>query len=374
VFRDPRPLYEETLRRRAAHVVTARRGQRSAAQRSGSRVGYARRMSVVFHIAARAEWEAAIAAGTYRTGSLDTEGFIHCSTGEQVSATANTRFARRTDLVLLVIDVEQLEAALRHEPVADPPGAVFPHVFGPINLAAVFDVVALAPGPDAASRSSARSRRSPAPATPRRSRSRRGPWQSWRDTVRRGGWPAAGPSSYTPPRTAAGSGHTPISRLPSCAATSARCSNTSGGWQLCAVVRAGVLEPWDGQIVPSAVHQLWARRGPPLPPHPDRFVTDPTFLEVFLEEADDDLWRFRRQLAIARPLTELGAVTPRGTPFIRPEVGLLYKAKHLRFKDQRDFDASAPTLDATARAWLTTALEQVHPGHPWAALSGPVPR
>jgi hypothetical protein len=138
------------------------------------------------------------------------------------------------------------------------------------------------------------------------------------------------------------------------------------GWQLGAVVRSGVLENWDGQILPSTVHQLWARRGPPLPPHPDGFVADPTFLEVLLEEADDDRWRFRRQLSIALPLSELGAATPRGTPFLRPEVCLLYKAKHLRFKDQRDFDASAPMLDATACAWLTAALEHAHPGHPWA--------
>jgi len=109
---------------------------------------YPHGMSVVFHIAARSEWEAAVAAGTYRTGSLDTEGFIHCSTAEQVAGTANRLFAGRTDLVLLCIDVERLEAELRYEPVADPPGASFPHVFGPIHLAAVFEVVALEPGPD----------------------------------------------------------------------------------------------------------------------------------------------------------------------------------------------------------------------------------
>ena len=105
-------------------------------------------MSVVFHIAARAEWEAALAAGTYRTGSLDDEGFIHCSTAEQLDRTANTLFVGRTDLVLLFIEVERLEPALRYEPVPDPPGALFPHVFGPINLAAVFEVVALQPGAD----------------------------------------------------------------------------------------------------------------------------------------------------------------------------------------------------------------------------------
>jgi uncharacterized protein (DUF952 family) len=100
-------------------------------------------MSVVFHIAARVEWEAALAAGTYRTGSLDAEGFIHCSTRDQVAGTVTRLFAHRTDLVLLFIDVVRLEAELRYEPVVDPPGAVFPHVFGPINRAAVFEVVAL---------------------------------------------------------------------------------------------------------------------------------------------------------------------------------------------------------------------------------------
>src|SRR5690349_8102581 len=105
-------------------------------------------MSVVFHIAARAEWEAALAAGVYRTGSLDGEGFIHCSTAEQADATANTLFVGRADLVLLHIEVERLEAPLRYDPVAEPRGAVFPHIYGPLNLAAVFDVIALQPGAD----------------------------------------------------------------------------------------------------------------------------------------------------------------------------------------------------------------------------------
>jgi hypothetical protein len=131
------------------------------------------------------------------------------------------------------------------------------------------------------------------------------------------------------------------------------------------VVRSGVLEDWDGQLLPSTVHQIWARRGPLLPPLPSYFVTDPTFIDILLEEADGDLWHFRRRHAISRPLADLGAVTSRGTPFIRPEVSLLYKAKHLRFKDQRDFDATASTLDATARAWLAAALDEAHPGHPW---------
>src|SRR4051812_14159406 len=100
-------------------------------------------MSVVFHIATRAEWQLALAAGAYRTGSLDSEGFIHCSTAEQLAGTANRLFVGRTDLVVLFIDAERLGAMLRYEAVADPPGAKFPHVFGPIDLDAVFEVTAL---------------------------------------------------------------------------------------------------------------------------------------------------------------------------------------------------------------------------------------
>src|SRR5262245_22349099 len=88
------------------------------------RRGYDRAMSVVFHIAARAEWETALATRVYRTRSLDDEGFIHCSTGEQVDGTAKRLFAGRADLVLLFIEVERLEAALRYELVLEPRGAV----------------------------------------------------------------------------------------------------------------------------------------------------------------------------------------------------------------------------------------------------------
>ena len=57
--------------------------------------------------------------------------------------------------------------------------------------------------------------------------------------------------------------------------------------------------------------------------------------------------------------------TADGIPYQRPEIALLFKAKHTREKDQADFDAVLPLLDPDARAWLADALELVHPGHPW---------
>lgn len=328
-------------------------------------------MSVVFHIAARAEWETALAAGVYRTGSLEGEGFIHCSTGEQVDGTANRLFVGRADLVLLFIEVERLEAALRYEPVSEPRGAVFPHIFGPINLAAVFEVVALHPG--AGGRFDIPLEVPALAATGDHTQEQierralatmegyRAPW-----------WVAGGWSVEL--HVAAAHGHRirPHADLEiSILRRDQRALfDHLAGWQLCAVVRSGVLEDWDGELLPPTVHQLWARRGPRLPPYPDRFVTDPTLLDILLEESEGDLWRFRRHPSITRPLADLGAATSRGTPFIRPEVSLLYKAKHLRFKDQRDFDATAPTLDPTGRAWLAAALDQAYASHPWRPMVG----
>ena len=100
----------------------------------------------IFHIAARAAWEAARAAGVYRGDTLDGEGFIHCSTADQVVATANRYFRGRTDLVLLAIDPVRVEAEIRYE--AAPSGELFPHLYGPLALSAVRDVVDYRPGPD----------------------------------------------------------------------------------------------------------------------------------------------------------------------------------------------------------------------------------
>ena len=54
-----------------------------------------------------------------------------------------------------------------------------------------------------------------------------------------------------------------------------------------------------------------------------------------------------------------------GVNYLRPEIQLLYKAPGFRLRDQRDFDASLPLLDAERRRWLRSALTTAHPGHPW---------
>ena len=79
------------------------------------------------------------------TPSLAEEGFIHCSTLEQVVATANRIFAGSGELVLLVVDGERLSAPVVWERASDV-AAEFPHVYGPLEVAAVVEALPLVEG------------------------------------------------------------------------------------------------------------------------------------------------------------------------------------------------------------------------------------
>ncbi|MEO6600095.1 MAG: DUF952 domain-containing protein [Polyangiaceae bacterium] len=101
--------------------------------------------SHVFHIAERNAFAAALEGGKYEADSLASEGFIHCSTREQVLRTAARFFGGRNDLVLLCISAEPLGDALRYE-VAD--GEAFPHCYGAIPLEAIPAVIDFPCRPD----------------------------------------------------------------------------------------------------------------------------------------------------------------------------------------------------------------------------------
>lgn len=106
---------------------------------------------MILHIATRADWEAAQARGNYQTASLDSEGFIHCSTPAQVLNTATKFFAGQTDLVLLLIDESKLQPELIYEDGTALGGHTeqFPHLYGALNLDAIvqhFDFGAAADG------------------------------------------------------------------------------------------------------------------------------------------------------------------------------------------------------------------------------------
>lgn len=103
-------------------------------------------MTEILHITTRAQWAAAQQAGAYRGDTLDSEGFIHCSTPQQVVGVANARFRGTPDLVLLAIDPDQVGPAIRWEAADN--GQLYPHIYGPLDTDAVTQVHLFAPEPD----------------------------------------------------------------------------------------------------------------------------------------------------------------------------------------------------------------------------------
>jgi glutathione S-transferase len=99
----------------------------------------------LFHIARLADWEQARRDGVYRVSSLgkllDDEGFIHLSFAHQVKSVAVAFYRGMTDLVLLELAPDRLEAPVVIE-------SLYPHVYGEIPLQAVELVRPYRPRPD----------------------------------------------------------------------------------------------------------------------------------------------------------------------------------------------------------------------------------
>lgn len=103
----------------------------------------------LYHITSRADWIEATRSGAYTASSLQTEGFIHCSTAAQVLPVARQFYAGQTGLVLLVVDSSRLQSEVKWERAAPPdgvaPGAAFPHIYGSIPVEAVLQVLDFEP-------------------------------------------------------------------------------------------------------------------------------------------------------------------------------------------------------------------------------------
>jgi hypothetical protein len=118
------------------------------------------------------------------------------------------------------------------------------------------------------------------------------------------------------------------------------------------VAHDGGLTPWDGSLLPDDRHGVWAR-----PRGAARWQ-----LELVFDEADGEVWEYRRDRRVTRSLVSLG---PSGGPQ-PPEVTLLYKARDAGHK--RDWQEVAPRLDDSARWWLAEAIAVAHPESPYLEL------
>lgn len=101
-------------------------------------------MAIIFHIARSEAW-ANRDTVSYRPETFPVEGFVHCSTADQVVKVADIRFRGQKDLVLLCIDTGKVKAAIRYENL-EGGLELFPHIYGEINTDAVVHVTEFKPG------------------------------------------------------------------------------------------------------------------------------------------------------------------------------------------------------------------------------------
>ena len=102
----------------------------------------------IYHLATVADWEAAQRSGSYTTSTygvtLEQEGYIHASRADQWEGVRARYYADVTEpLVLLVVDTDLLGSPVVEEVPAPGMSETFPHVYGPIDPAAVVETVAL---------------------------------------------------------------------------------------------------------------------------------------------------------------------------------------------------------------------------------------
>ena len=96
----------------------------------------------IYKILSANQWKEAQSAGAFSGAPVDlADGFIHFSTAEQAEETARKHFKGQDDLLLATIDEELLGEKLRYEPSRG--GQLFPHLYGPMPLAAVINIVPL---------------------------------------------------------------------------------------------------------------------------------------------------------------------------------------------------------------------------------------
>jgi uncharacterized protein (DUF952 family) len=104
-------------------------------------------VSTIYKICGTSEWRAAERAGCFRGAAVDLrDGFIHFSSAAQVGETAARHFAGAGDLILVAVDAEALDGALKWE--VSRGGDLFPHLYGVLPLAAVRWVKTLPLGRD----------------------------------------------------------------------------------------------------------------------------------------------------------------------------------------------------------------------------------
>jgi hypothetical protein len=127
------------------------------------------------------------------------------------------------------------------------------------------------------------------------------------------------------------------------------------GWEMFESKSGRLTRLAAGALPRVDVNSLWGR-----PTAGDLWT-----IELLLDEADGDMWVYRRDPRIRRSLATAIRQSADRICYLAPELQLLYKSSATRDRDDADFAQTWPLLADEARQWLRDALELVAPGHRW---------
>lgn len=99
-------------------------------------------MKTIISIARQDDWEKAQTSGQYTKSTIDSTlvdvGFIHCSIPDQTLDIANRKYSHEDNLILLLIEVDKVKPPVKFEGALSGRTGVFPHIYGPLNIDAVY--------------------------------------------------------------------------------------------------------------------------------------------------------------------------------------------------------------------------------------------
>ena len=94
----------------------------------------------IYMVSNQVEYDKAKKNGSLTRESLSSEGFIHASPKSQLNRVANKYYKDKVDPLVLVIQKDKISPELKWEPAT---GGSYPHLFGPLNIDAIIDVVVI---------------------------------------------------------------------------------------------------------------------------------------------------------------------------------------------------------------------------------------
>ena len=96
----------------------------------------------LYHITSLQEWEAAKIKNEYTPQNDEKEGFIHCSIEKQIPGVLDRFYKGQKGLVKLKIDKAKVQRPVLFE-LAHDLDELFPHIYGPLNLDSVVEVITI---------------------------------------------------------------------------------------------------------------------------------------------------------------------------------------------------------------------------------------